>query len=375
MPKAQHQPLEGPRPAALAEAEDLADLSALCFGGHIRPRTGRRRGGARELRGSWIMSSGGKPISHMKVVYNHLLIHGCRVKVASVGGVCTHPDFRGRGAATLLLDHCIGDGTSAGATLLIISGGRGLYRRAQAVDAGPTLRAEIVPGSVQRTSGACSARLATPEDWPTFARLYQQEPVRFVRPADFVAAALSRRHHMGAWIVESPEGAEAYLLLARDWGVSRDDPRRIVGEYAGSRAALVQALPTILEGSGLSLISFDFPAHDRELAYLFERNGVGLKRRTIKDHTIRLLNLPTLMGRLRPYVEARLTRSEARQLSFEQGETCVFAFGDEELEFDLGRSAALVLGGPKAPRVEGELGRVLGSVFPIPLPMPGLNYV
>ena len=49
MREVRHQALEGPRPARLAEADDLADLSALCFGGHVRPRAGRRRQQAGEF--------------------------------------------------------------------------------------------------------------------------------------------------------------------------------------------------------------------------------------------------------------------------------------------------------------------------------------
>jgi len=374
MPERRKRLPEGPRLATAAERDDLGELMARCFGGAVRPRARRQRWRP-DLRGAWVIARGGKPVSHIKLVYNHLLIYGCRVKVASIGGVCTHPDVRGQGIATELLDHCISEARSAGAALMIISGGRGLYRRAQAVNAGATLRADIVPGSVQRAGGGCWARPAAPEDWPAFARLYQQEPVRFVRSADFFAGGLARRRHGGAWIVGSAEREQAYLLLARDWSVGHDDPQRIVGEYAGSRAALVEVLPLILEQSGLKLISFDFPAHDRELAYLLTRQGIELARKTIRDHTIRLLDLPTLMRRLRPYVMARLGRNEARQLSFEQGDGCVFGYGPEEVVLDLARSAALVLGGPRPPRVRGELGRMLGSVFPMPLPLPGMNYV
>lgn len=347
---------------------------AVCFGGAVRPRPRRHRWRP-ELRGAWVIARGGKPVSHIKLVYNRLLICGCRVKVASIGGVCTHPDFRGKGIATVLLDHCIEEATGGGATLMIISGGRGLYRRAQAVEAGATLRADIVPECLRRPSGGCSARPATPDDWPAFARLYQQEAVRFARSAEFFARALAHRHHMGAWMVQSAEGAQAYLLLARDWGAGHGAPRRLVGEYAGSRGALVEALPSVLEQTGLQQIGLDIPAHDRELAYLLAREGIELGRATIKDHTIRLLNLPVFMRRLRPYIAARLPRREARELTFEQGDGCVFGFESETQSFDLGRSAALMLGGPKAPRLRGELGRVLGSLLPVPLPLPGLNYV
>jgi hypothetical protein len=42
---------------------------------------------------------------------------------------------------------------------------------------------------------------------------------------------------------------------------------------------------------------------------------------------------------------------------------------------DLSHAASFILGGPGAPKVRGGLGDVLSLIFPIPLPMPGLNYV
>lgn len=317
----------------------------------------------------------GRPVSHIRLVYNHLLIYACRVKVASIGGVCTHPDYRGQGIATELLDRCIAEATEAGATLMIISGGRGLYRRAQAVEAGATRRADIVASSLPVRSGRCWVRPGSADDWPALARLHQQEAVRFARSAEVFARALAHRHHGGVWVVESAERIESYLLLSRDWGAGHGAPRRLVGEYAGSRGALMEAVPAVLEQAGLEQICLDVPAHDVELQYLLASRGIEMKGATIKDHTIRLLDLPELMRRLRRYVAARLPRREARALTFEQGEGCVFGYGSEKQSFDLGPSAALVLGGPRAPQVGGELGKALGAVLPVPVPLPGLNYV
>ncbi|UCC68788.1 MAG: GNAT family N-acetyltransferase [Armatimonadota bacterium] len=366
----------------------MGDLVAVSFGGAIRPRRGRRRrDGWWEARpGSWVIARDGKPVSHIRVVYNVLSVYGCQLKIASIGGVCTHPDYRRRGIAGALLDHCIEVAADAGASLLLISGERGLYRRAMAVDAGPTYEVEVRPGSVKASTRtpqarapqarAPRARRAAPGDWVSCARLHQREPVRFVRSAGFFARAFSGHGGRGAWVIECGGEVAAYVLLSRPWGTPRDHPRRLATEYAGSRAALVEGLPSLFESSGFERITFRAPQWDREMAYLFRRAGLDGKPATLLDHTIRLLDLPRLMRRLRPYVAARLLRAESRRLTFEQeGHRCVFALGDEMVELGLKEACALVLGGPEAPQVEGELGRVLAALFPLPCPLPGMNYV
>ena len=111
------------------------------------------------------------------------------------------------------------------------------------------------------------------------------------------------------------------------------------------------------------------------MEYLLGRRGVALKEETLSG-THRLIDLPGLMQKLRPYLRERLESRDVRRLSFDQeGERCSFAYGEERLECSLGEATALVLGGPAAPRVSGDLGRVLSRVLPVPFPMPGFNYL
>jgi len=63
-------------------------------------------------------------------------------------------------------------------------------------------------------------------------------------------------------------------------------------------------------------------------------------------------------------------------LSFHQaGDRCIFAYGEERLECGIGEATALVLGGPAAPEVSGDLGRVLSRILPVPFPTPGFDYL
>jgi hypothetical protein len=138
----------------------------------------------------------------------------------------------------------------------------------------------------------------------------------------------------------------------------------------------LNGLPSLFEVSGYEQIGLGAPRWDGEIAYLLNRAGLELKPATLLDHTVRLLDLPRLMRRLRPYVAARLSSVERRRLAFEQAEgRCSFALGDERIGLDLTHACGLVMGGPEAPRLEGELGRVLDLLFPLPFPLPGLNYI
>ncbi len=146
---------EGPRLVRREELDDLADLAAVSFGGVVRPRRGRRRRRVEARSGSYVIARDGKPVSHIRVVYNVLSLNGCRLKIASIGGVCTHPDYRGQGIASTLLDHCVQVAADAGASLLLISGERGLYRRAGVAGLGSCFDpgAVCAPGGAGRLGG------------------------------------------------------------------------------------------------------------------------------------------------------------------------------------------------------------------------------
>ena len=155
---------------------------------------------------------------------------------------------------------------------------------------------------------------------------------------------------------------------------ARTSRSRAISEYAGSRGTLADGLPALAAAAGLSEIRMAFPTFDENLAYLLRRRGVALKQGTVPAHTFRVVNLPGLFRMLKPYLQARLTEEERRALQVAQeGETCRFRLGDEELALDLSQTGALLFGGPGAPAVGGRLGEVLAH-HAIPLPLPGLNY-
>lgn len=368
---------DGPRPPTRYELPAVRQLTATVFGFDQPPADWRPTAAeARAIqRGARVIVRDGRPVSHIHLQYNHLSIYGCRAKIVSIGGVCTHPDYQGQGLATELLGHVIAETTRAGAALMLISGARGLYRRAHAVPVGAVELAEVTGDAFANDLGV-RVRRAAPEDWPAFSRLYQAESVRFVRTADFVTRALAWRHSLRAlWTMELGGQAVAYLALGREWDLPPRAPVRGVTEYAGLRQALVAGLPEVLAQAQLERVVIPVPRHDPELALLLRTRNVPLRPGTIPYHTARLLDLGRLARSLRPYLESRLAREDIRRLSLSQsGDSCIIAFGDECLKVGLSQAARLALGGQDAPKLPGELGQATAAIFPIPLPLPGLNY-
>lgn len=365
-----------PRPPRPDEVDDLEDLSALCFGFGRRPREGERlRRRRRVPKSARIVALDGKPVSHIAVFHNTIFVQGARVKTASFGGVCTHPEYRKRGIASELLDFCFREAYEAGATMVLISGARGLYRRAQADPAGPVWQTVVEANAVPPAPSTITVRRPVADDWPAVAAMHLAESVRFVRSAAFYEAMVSHRWHRSIWLIEHEGRPAAYASLTRDWDVPHGVQSRLLGEYAGARGALLDGLGGLFAAAELDRLKLAFPQFDGDLTYLCRQRGMDLASRTIPSHTIRLLNLPALMKALRPYLVARLSPAEARGLAVAQDEEgCHFRLGEEAADLDPVRATALVLGGREKPRLDGNLGAVLDRIFPVPVPLPGANY-
>ncbi len=372
--------LPTPRQPHKEEAEDLAALVGSVF--RLNKLYSQKHMVAKLRRASTrcntlIISEDGRPVSHIRTAFDDVLVYGCRFRVASIGGVSTHPDYRGRGYAGAALEESLRRMKAKGAKVLIVSGDRSLYRRAHCAPAGRVFEAALAPSDAGQPSRHIAVRDLSPDDWAPLAPLHQTESVRFARPMGFMS-------NLPFWwscnrpeirLIEAHGRPAAYAMLAIPWGSDPTKAKREVQEYAGSRAALLDALPAIFEAGGLDEIRIRALGHDLELIHLLRQRGLELVERLLGG-THRIIDLPGLMAKLRPYLRERLEGRDMRRLSFEQqGDRCAIAYGDQRMEISLSEAAPLVLGGPGALEVPGDLGRLLSAIFPIPFPQPGFNYV
>ncbi len=382
---------DGPRPLRREEWPAAQRLERLCFAGVLgETDDGDETSYTPPKRGGWqVIAHRGEPVSLIGTFHSRVSVYGSPLRVGSIGGVCTHPEYRGHGLASRLLDYCTRRLTAEGARLLLISGTRGLYTRAGNVTAQDFEYITLRPGQPFNTLGAqvqqgagISIRPATAADAALCARLYQAEPVHFVRRVTKFAEHFARREEFPRgddWIVESGGKPVAYCFTRLPWGYTREQGVREVVEYAGSRVALAGSLSQTMAGLNLRELRLVVPWQDVDVLRLLHGQGIVGDRIPLPEHTMRLLNFPGLMADLRPYVQARLPTPLRRGLRFEQqGDCYVIAHGRERLELDGGTMTRLVMGVPEKMTEVTTQGRGLGDIitalFPLPSFLPGLNY-
>jgi GNAT superfamily N-acetyltransferase len=396
---------EGPRPIRLKERRSGQELFRVCFGGGD-PETAPDAEVSEELTGdsSWMVmlpSDGpfqGKVVSQIRIYYSQVLLGCSPVRVASIGGVSTHPDFRGKGLAGCILQTCVQELTAKGAHLMLISGERGLYTRTGNVQAMRFNTFKLQAGQVKKPQWmpAVTVRQFAKRDVPILAKLHQAEAVRFRRQMqdfddDFAPG--------DSWVVELDQVPLAYFLRM-PW---YSEPGKLeVVEYAGSRLALGAGLCHMLTGINDPAHAVDFqeltiavPWQDADLMQILDWIGGQSAPEPLSNHTMRLVNFPALRNVLGAYIAARLPRCLRRGLRFEQfgallvdpadGEAgdgrCAVVWHHHRLELSTAQMTRLVFGacdmpgegdrGDLAP--PGPLGEIIDLLFPLPSFQPGLN--
>jgi len=302
----------------------------------------------------------GTPVALSGMTVQDIRLDEVVVRAACIGSVCTLDDYRGQGLAARLVDDCVAAASAQGVSLLLVSGGRGLYRRMGCVDAG-LFTVIRVGRDCRLPPGSCRVREWTEADLPELEALHTQEPVRFVRaPGEMRSLLRTRALHARSartWIVRVGERTAGYLC------VSEPDEKTgpgvlIAREIAGSRHAILSAAHPIMDACHLECLDIEVPASDAETIFLAGAFGCAIRSAGMHG-TLKIIDTARFFKALEPRFQARLS-AEDRAVHLSYNTTAAAA---EDL-------AALVFGS-----VEREPPQVLRSVFPLPLPAYGLNYV
>jgi hypothetical protein len=100
------------------------------------------------------------------------------------------------------------------------------------------------------------------------------------------------------------------------------------------------------------------------------------------EGTVRLINFPQMMERLRPLFHETLGRDTTAALSFaEEGDTCIFRFHNESLRIGRAGAARLLFGTPSQTElslydgISENFAAALRGVLPFPALWYGLSFV
>jgi hypothetical protein len=358
--------IEGPRAAREEELPAVVRLSNEVFSpdGSIDMGTVFPRLFARDtLENLRVFVDGSTPVSLAGLTVQDLAIDNVVIRAACIGSVCTRKSHRGLGLAARLTEDCIAAASERGASLILVSGSRGLYRRIGCIDAG-LYRLIRMNRASRRPEVSCTVREWTESDLADLHALHERENVRFIRAPGEMAALLRTRvlHCLPSrtWIVRVGGKAEAYVSVAKS----------MAREHAGSRRAILAAVPAILEASGIECLELEVTASDPEMTCLASSFGLA-SRITGRNGTLKITDRKSFFAALSPRVPA--------SLSIECGNAAVFAAGSESMNVSSDEDlAALVFGSVERQPPDpgpGRLGELLRAVFPLPLPGYGLNYI
>ena len=319
----------------------------------------------------------GRVVAHVGLCFQTIMIFGAKIPVVEVGAVYTLPNFRGQGLATKLMHDAVAHSRRSGAALMLVSGGRGLYRRLDCVDTGKFWRYRVDrPSSLTMVrfgalSRSVKIRRATERDLPTLVAMYRREPVRFVRPMRDARRLWKADRLMNAkcwfWIVERNREPVAYLGHTSMWE-GKTKPKRVlpVLEIAGDRNGVAAALPHLFshtEADALSVIGYGY---DEELAGALKKYP-----REPQEFwgTVKVLDAARLTRCLRGrFLRAMKVRAGADWVEYRLGTETVSLIGAS----DVTRG---VFGGRGGEEDCHWPPTMLRGIFPIPLVWYGWNYI
>lgn len=334
----------------------------------------------------------GVVVSHVGALTRDISVLGCRISTMSIGAVATYESHRGQGLATQLMEEAVRKAVAQDAVVMPISGGRGLYTRLGAKCIGQyalfTVPRDMLPAGddpgVGKTAVAeTDIQRAGPEDLHEMTRLYAEEPSRYVRSTADLRMAVD-----AAWICDRDgetvaireEGRlMAYAGIQKRRPDREDEARRArLAEIAGSRSALLRALPCLYDRYDVDYLEIVTTASDIELASLLRPHGVTAVPQGFTG-TVLVLQPERLLQILEDYIADVLGRDV---LTWDvSAESVVFRCGDKDHAVATSDVGALVFGvvSPDEDPIEtippGLLRTALESVFPVQLPWYGFNFV
>jgi hypothetical protein len=332
-----------------------------------------------------VLFDGDRCVCHVGMTTRRASLFGCTVQVGCIGAVGTLPEYRGQGLASRCFDDSVNKAYRDGTDYLLVSGDRDLYRRRGCLPVGNDVVFSLsADAAVPPALADAEQRLpVTVEplmdaDLPLVMDCYRREPVRFFRtPEDYHRALRCGvvMNRPAEFLVVREGGAfRGYLIVGQ-----RGENVRAV-EFAGDRRAILVALPAVYRRYGAHSLGWQVSGHDALFRDLCAAAGLSGTPVGVPG-TVKLVNFPQLMGRMRAYWHERLGAQDVARLSFGQQEDAYsFRLGADELVLGRDDATRLLFGttdGGEAQLIAGRgaLTETLAAILPLPCLWYGMNYV
>ena len=336
-----------------------------------------------------IVVEDGKPVSHIAITETDVSIYGYETRIGHVGDVCTDPEYRGKGYATLLLEHCEKKFCDDGVDIVRISGGRGLYVRAGYVHAGLTRSFAISQEEANRDEQEVDLVPYREDDLGTVIALYGKETGKIPSPSRHVSEGPAKfpGEYMQFPTVFSYPTWETSPRMPSSWRIPfRAGAReKRVLRYCGIRgrleATIAGAARQIARTVGAEILHVTVPFDDRGLIAALTQSGLESSAHAAGG-TTKILDLPRLMTRMRGYIEERIGHRDREILSGSiRRATAMPSMSVRARSRPTpapSRALCLATGATRATisiHPTERSPKRLRHIFPLPLPKPGLNHI
>ena len=326
---------------------------------------------------------GGKLVSFLGLVPWTIRIGEAKLRVFSLGSVCTDPEARGRGMASEVLQEIYRFIRKAGASLLLVSGNRTLYTRTGCAEFGRIARFGLDAETAERllaspSASAYSVREMAPEDIYDLYDLASQRSVRYdfsvnelaaLIKSEALASCLKMKHRV--LIAENGGKPAGFAVI----GVAiRSERRGLVLEQAGEPDAVVRLATQAVKSFGLAGLDFPVPWHETELHARLQ--GVPSSN---EDHlgTIRVMDGAALVEQLRPWLDSSKPGAAAGlRLEEREDGSWMLDTGSQRLILTPRELVRLLFDRATDDDAAPIQAHAPEGLFPIPFPYPGgLAYI
>jgi predicted N-acetyltransferase YhbS len=338
-----------------------------------------------------VICHNGRPVSVASYYPSTLSIEGCKVRVASVGSVCTDSEYRGQGLASSIMNDLEAEVKEKGIGLLLISGTRSLYLRRSCALVGGFMKCELSKKTVPLTSLPSDVEIFDyePEFFDQVVHLYNRETVRYVRSLiEFKAllqAAMIADYDCTyrMYVIKRAATIAAYFILRIFY---QHEAWAEVVEYAGARDLVAAALKKMLTVGALNRIRVHVPVDDPLISYL--REFPAKLRNENQLGTVKITDFSTLIKDLAPYFSQYTSPEYLHSICLNEknGHFSFISHGGL-LKMESAESMVqLIFGFPSNKRLpeylkeqvkkQPVLKEFINCVLPVPLPWTGnMNYV
>lgn len=282
-----------------------------------------------------IISEDEKVVSDVNYLIQDVSIQGNKIKVAAIGGVCTHPDYEKRGYSSKILDKAEEKMFSDGVDVLIISGTRSLYSRRNCSVVKSFYKYTIKPENIEIPYEIVEfdeTNFEKDTDLNKMIELYNQNSTRFIRTRDEFKKLLHAATI--AWgpidykkvFIKENNNIIGYLIIRT---IKKEDS--IVGEVVEIGVNNIN-IENVLKyvTNKFTLEYLEYKVHVRNLKDQLECNE--LKSLDYQQGTIKIINYSKLCENLKGYFNQYVDSELLEHIEFKQVENrYIIKYKEEEL--------------------------------------------